>query len=418
MTDRVWADGPDGGTPITAAKMNAIEADLDDRPTHEQADAAYLARTDLGVPFGVAQLGAGGKLDVSLEAQTWAGWRNAWANRQAEAVRWLALGDSITEGTGITAYPDSWVYKAAAAIRETDPFVPGNMVTGQRGWTPVAQTSSSMVSPWVLAGAASASSNFGFRMTKSTSINTNATITATVTGTSVDVWWTQGTSTVAFTVWVDGVNKGSFGGASGAVTSGFHTGPIAMGASGSHVVQIKAGATASSSFINGVTVMDGNETSGLVTINAAVHGTKTGEWLTNTNHANWRQDYAALKPHLVTLLIGANDYSSTIGRATFVSNLTTIINNLRDQQTLWPTIVLVSCYRENFNFAPAWEQYEYGMERIAADLGVAYLDLRAYMPDVGSGSDPGNIYADAIHPNAAGNTLIASIVSDYLLDHA
>jgi len=256
-------------------------------------------------------------------------------------------------------------------------------------------------------------------MTKSTAITNGATLTATITGTHLDVWWTQGTATTAFTVKVNGVTKATLGGASASVISGFNA-RVQLGASATvaatYTVVITAGT--GSSFINGTAVRDNNLTSGIVSYNAAVHGTKTAEWVTNTNHANWRQDYAALDPQLITLLIGANDYSSLVGQSTFKANLTTIVGNLRSQITtaVWPTIVLINCYKEDYTFSPAWGYYEGGMEQVARELGVAFINLRDYMPDPGSAEAVAqNLYAEQIHPNNNGYGMIADVVGDILM---
>ena len=379
-----------------------------------------------GLPYVVTDAGSLPTPPVG-DAQAWGGWRTAMQQSVTAPAKWMAIGDSITEGTGSTAYTDTWLYKAAQKIRAAYPTmngttVPGNAVTGQMGWLPVAQTSSTQVSPWVLAGSFASTSSFGFRHTKSTSIMSSATITATLTGTHIDVWWTQGPATVAFTVWVNGVLKATLGTSSASVTSGFNS-RIQLGASatvpGTYTVQIKANAAASASFINGVTLLNGNHGSGLITVNAGVHGYKTTEWNVSTAHANWIQDFGALDPHLVTIMLGANDYSSLVGRTTFMTNLTNMVNSVRTNNSNWPTIVLMSCYKENFTFTPAWEQYEYGMEKVAQEQGCAYVDLRTLIPDPGTAeANAAGYYADGIHMNAVGNEKVATELANILISRA
>lgn len=367
--------------------------------------------------------GGGNPLPPVGERQSWGGWRTAMHNSMNTPVKWMAIGDSITEGTGVTTHAETWLNLAAKKVREAYPTIdgttiPGNAVVTQHGWTPIAQTSSTMVSPWVGAGSFSSASSFGFRHTKSTSISSSATLTATVTGTDIDVWWTQGPSTVAFTVWVNGVLKATLGTSSASVTSGFKS-RITMGAAASYTVQIKGNAAASSSFINGVTVYNGNYSSGLVTINAGVHGYKTTEWNVSTAHANWIQDYGTLDPHLVTIMLGANDYSSVIGPATFQTNLNNMINSIRTNNSNWPTILLMSCYKENFTYTPIWEQYEYSMEKVALDQGCAYVDLRTLLPDPGSAAaNAAGYYADAIHLAAPGDEKVATELANILIARA
>lgn len=468
---RTWTDGL--GLPISAGNLNALEADVTTAlgvpdaalatrvaagATKTALDARYATLTalsgkepaiatgtttqylrgdkswqeltptavglnnvnntsDLNKPVSTATQAALNAA-VAGEAQIWAGWRTAVSNMGTRAAEWLCIGDSITEGTGVTVLTDTWPYKAASKLRSSFPAIAGN-AKDSRGWSPIAGTSSSLVAPWTIAlngGNSATTSNFGFRFTKSQQIGVGATITGTVIGTSIDVWYTQGTTTTSFTVKVDGVLKGTYGGASaGGTTDGFVQ-RVALGTSGSHTVVITAGS--GQSYINGVTVYDGNENSGIVVLNAGFHGSQTNVWNATANNALWKQNITTLNPDLVTIMLGANDYSSLLGRATFSSNLTNMVNVIRDNVAGWPTIGLIMPYKENYTYSPAYEQYEYGMERAAAAIGCAYLDLRTKMPDVGSAADTQGYYSDAIHPNATGNDKIATEISNWLVSHA
>jgi lysophospholipase L1-like esterase len=379
-----------------------------------------------GLPYMVSDAGTLPTPPVG-DAQAWGGWTTAMQRMGVAPVKWLAIGDSITEGTGSTAYTDTWVYKTAQKVRAAFPTINGlsvsaNAVTGQIGWTPITQTSSTMVSQWTPAGTYGSGSSFGFRQTKSTSIVSSATLTATVTGTHIDVWWTQGTTTVPFTVWVNGVQKASLGTSSASVISGFNA-RVQLGSSatvpGTYTVQIKANSSANPSYINGVTILNNNDASGLQTYNAGVHGYKTTEWNASTANATWINDYSALDPHLVTVMLGANDYSSLIGKTSFMSNLTNMVNSLRTNNDNWPTILLMSCYKENFTFTPSWEIYEYSMEKVAQELGCAYFDLRTVMPDPGTvQAIDGGYYADGIHLNPVGNEKVAQELANILIARA
>jgi lysophospholipase L1-like esterase len=365
-------------------------------------------------------------LETKDQRGAWLGWREAVKNMSNEHIRWLALGDSITEGTGSTGgYVNTWVHKVAANIRSAYPNVTGNSYNEQMGWLPITQTSSSVPSVWTAAangGSFNSASNFGLRHTKSTAITNGATLTATVTGTHLNVWWTQGTATTAFTVKVNGVVKATWGGSSASVSSGFNN-TLTLGSSetvpGTYTVVITAGT--GSSFINGALVSTNSQNSGVRHFNAAVHGWKTSEWVTATNHANWRQDYTTARPHLITLMLGANDYSSLVGLDTFKANLTTIVTNLRAQTKPWvyPTILLMSCYKEDYTFEPSWLYYEAGMEQVANEMGCAFLNLRDHMPDPGSAEAiTQGLYAEAIHPNNTGYQRIADVVTELLLARA
>lgn len=352
------------------------------------------------------------------EVQMWAGWRKAVAEMATRTAKWLAIGDSITEGTGVTTHADTWLYRSALKIRDAYPAIAAN-TKDSRGWTPVAGNSSTLTAPWTIAangGSFNSDSTFGFRWIKSTQITNGATITGTVVGTSIDVWWTQGSATGAFTVKVDSGAAVAYGGSSSPTKDGFVQ-RISLGASGSHTVVITAPASASA-FISGVTVYDGNENAGIVTLNAGVHGVTSTTWNNAANSANWKQNITTLNPDLVTILLGANDYTTSAGRIVFSDNIKNIVKVIRDNTAGWPTIGLISCYKQNVSAVPAWEHYQYGLERAAAEIGCAYFDLRTKMPDVGSAQDTQGYYYDTVHPNVAGNEKMATEISAWLLSKA
>lgn len=111
-----WMNGEDGGTPVTATKLEAIEAALDDSPTLDQlagkADASDLtSKADLvagKVPLAQLpdDIGGGGTGDVTWVSYTGSAWP---ARPDVPHVQWIG-------GTSETPPPanvdDIWVRPA------------------------------------------------------------------------------------------------------------------------------------------------------------------------------------------------------------------------------------------------------------------------------------------------------------------
>lgn len=463
---RSWTN--DTGLAISAANLNALEADVTTAlgvpdsalagrvvagATKTALDGAYATKAQLNgkeptLPLGTAAqyfkgdktLGTLDKNAVGLgnvdntadldkpvsnavqaalntivtgEAQIWAGWRNACAKMSTKTVEWYGIGDSNTEGTGVTAHSATWLYKAAAKIRDSFPDIGAN-AKDSLGWVPIQQTSTTMVSPFTITGTSVNTSTFGFRRTRSIQLTgAGAYIQGTVTGTAVDIWYTQGTGTAAFTVQVDGGTGVSVGGSSASTTDGFVQ-RISLGASGSHTVKITRGTA--DCYITGITVYDGNENAGLVTINGGWHGSSTTNWTNSVGLANWLQNVTTLNPDLVTIMLSTNDYALTMGRATFSTNIKNLVGYIRDNVAGWPTILLISPWKQSATYTPAWEHYEYGLERAAAEIGCAYLDLRPKMPDIGTAeATASGYYYDSTHVNTTGAEKVATEVANLLI---
>lgn len=398
-----------------------------DKPISTATQTALNGKSPIGHTHAISQVtGLQSELDSKLTQDTlnaslegshlFAGWRTAVKEQGTRTTTILCIGDSVTEGTGVTVLENTWPYLMGAKLRDAIPTVPAN-ATDSRGWSPISGSSSSLTAPWTVAnngGTSSTTSSFGFRNIKSQSISGGATITGTVTGTSVDIWHTRGTNTAAFQVRVDGALIGSYGGPTGSVTSGY-VNRIPLGASGSHTVTITSGA--GPAYINGITVLNGNESSGINVINAGVHGSQSVIWNSTASSATWLQDISALQPDVVIIMLGLNDYSSTTGRATYMTNIRNLVNALQNSNSGYPTILLVAPYKENFVASPRWEVYEYGLSELAQSEGVGFFDLRTKMPDIGTPEgDASGYYNDAVHPNALGNERIASEIANFLIE--
>jgi hypothetical protein len=83
VTSRVWRSTPIGHTPITAAWLNGIEADLDARPDRAEIDTNYLPRSEY-VPGGGGGTGTGG---------------NVYSDSEHPGLYYIATSGTITPDT-------------------------------------------------------------------------------------------------------------------------------------------------------------------------------------------------------------------------------------------------------------------------------------------------------------------------------
>lgn len=345
----------------------------------------------------------------------WATYKKAVANQANQTLKWWALGNSITEGTGVTTRQQTWPYLVAKKFREAYPSIAGNVVTTSTGWSPILQTSTTLPSTWTVTGTYTSTNLFGFRFTKGVALNPGGTITGTVVGTAIDIWFPKGTATGNFTVKVDGVQiGGTYGGTAASTTDGFVQ-RVSLGAAGSHAIIITSTHATNPQYFTGITVFNGNEGSGIVNINGGYHGATSDTFAVAAANPNWVQNITALDPHLVTIELGANDYTALVGPDTYEANIRGLVETIRTYSTTYPSICLIATYKRSEVASPKWEYYEYRLQQLAYDMGCGFIDLRDTMPDVGStAAVNGGYYADTVHPTATGNTWIADQVAKVL----
>ena len=341
-------------------------------------------------------------------------WRKARAAMPTAVARVLCVGDSITEGGLSFSVTARWtsVLSGLISARYAVPTSTLGYLTPYMGVV-------STVNPLTVTNGA-AQSNWGVSCGNGALLTASTgKITGTVTGTSLNIYYLKTTSTATFTVKVDGVQVGgAYGGTAGTITDGFVQ-AVAMGAAGSHTIEIDAGA--GSVYINGISVLNGNETTGLQMFNAGYSGALAVKFAVPNSVAWWQQALAAVSPHLVILMWNANDYAGATSLATYQSNLDAIIANIRTGVVAQPqpSILLVTPPKIAYTSTQQWETYTHAMRTAAKKDGSAeFFDLGSLMPDIGStaGTASGYYSADPTHPNAAGHARMAQILDLVLGD--
>lgn len=329
-------------------------------------------------------------------------WFAALANRDNSPAKWLAIGDSITEGSSASANTKRWVQRSLDLLRAR--FPTAGLTGGGFGHIPAYYNGTSMGTAYTsLTGVTPGTDNtFGFGR-RSAVMSGNSVYTYTITGTSFDLWYVQGPSTGTIGVSIDG----------GAVTSIPTTGNLTDGkkwnsgalSAGSHTVAVSV--VSGSNYFTGITVHNGDETKGIKLWEAGHYGWKTGDWTSNASY--WPMCANTLQPNLVSIALMTNDYQGNVDPATCKSNIQSIISAVRGQVTIPPSFVLV-CYPARTDVTSPtypWSSYVNAAHSIAAsDSAVSVLDLSARM------STPANTAlatwaGDKVHPVDKGHALIA-----------
>lgn len=312
--------------------------------------------------------------------------------RASGSARWLALGDSFTEGQGASSRTLRYVERALAGL---DPTAgPGYLPA----WFATYGPDSTWTSHSALTGTLTHTEPKDTLGRRRGDLAASSSVTFTVTGSEARVWWVGGAGT--FTVSVDG-------GAAVPVDTASATGPqvtaVTLGAAGNHTVRLATGA-GQTARIGGVEA-----------------GTPTGVRLLDGAHGGYRSpDYldmaavwALADPDLVTICLGINDFLHNSSTAEQVKgNVQALVGQLRAATTN-PSITII--VPPPLTPAPAqgqqpWSVYTAAIASVATDdptLGL--IDLTSM------GGSSGPLYrSDNLHPSDAGHAEIGSRLHAYL----
>lgn len=232
FTPTIWADGPGGGTPITAAELNRIEAGIDGATDSAEAAipaAIVNAKGDLIVATAadaVARLGVGSNGQV-LTADSAA----------AAGVKWAAA----TGGSGVPTGGTTGQVLAKASNTDGDvEWVDAAGGGGSGGWGTIykADDLNTMLVGTMTKSVITVNISPDFvealyvQGADTETRNLAMTVSASVAG-NITMWWryaTEGVSFDYFQVWIDGAQVGvNMGGTDThsflqfAVTAGSHS---------------------------------------------------------------------------------------------------------------------------------------------------------------------------------------------------
>jgi lysophospholipase L1-like esterase len=237
-------------------------------------------------------------------------------------------GDSFSAGARCGSWPQHYGIVLARRLMAAFPCSAGNPTGGY--YVPGYQSSVNGPSvPVTNTGSVSNAGAFGPGFVNLSFSATNTT-TFTVTGTSVNIWCVKATSTRTFNVSIDGGADQLVTVPSAGSTTDGYLANFSLGAAGSHTVAIKYIATPVN--IGGLDVFNGDETKGVHPIPAGHSGYGANDFITQdgVGGASLTNVAAGAAPHLITLMLGANDWGKGVeSSAQFQTNLTTMITKFK-----------------------------------------------------------------------------------------
>lgn len=340
-------------------------------------------------------------------------WRKAVAGRAKAPARFVAVGDSITEGQGASTRANRWLDRTRDSLRTRFP-VPG--VKGGSNYLPatyrVYAPESTWGHPYTSTGIVTPTywtPTLGYR---SLLIDAGASATYSVTGTAVDIWYAGGPPTGTLTYRVDSGPTVSVRTA-GSYSASLRVRNVSLGAAGPHKIRISA--VSAGVYLGGLTVYNGDRNAGIHVFESAFSGATVATFIDDLGQ--FHSSVAAVSPDLITIELGPNDYLLGVSPDTFKAQLEELIAELQTLPKV-PSILLVI----SFETAPVdsyaaypFSDYAAAMHQLSAEdpTHVAAVDLSQLMPESDS-SGTGYYSADALHPNNAGQRRIAEIITSVL----
>lgn len=191
------------------------------------------------------------------------------------------------------------------------------------------------------------------------------TLTTTQTCSSFDIFYTNNTAGLKFTVSIDGgaavvvTQSGSPSGYGlswngGALTPGSHT-----------VVTGYEATSSGAASIEGAMFYNGDETKGIRLWDGGHAGFTSASF--SGNH-NWRAPFAQASgptPDDMLLALGYNDMRTNMLPATFKANIQTVTSKIRESRPRTPIIILANPARPQGAFTYPWSDYLTAMQEIA-----------------------------------------------------
>ena len=356
-------------------------------------------------------------------ADPWAAWDAALAETDTASARWLALGDSLTEGQGASSVENRWIDLTRDALQQRY-AVDG--VTGGVGYRPGVyavygpdstwaawQTDQTAVTPDYT------TPSLGYR---SVDLEPGSSVTYQVTGSDLDLWWSPGGG--PFRYLVDGVEGAPVDtSAAGASDAEGGAGPVAGAGvttvsgleSAVHTVTVFVDPDAPAGFVfEGITAFDGDRDRGVTLFDSAHTGATVADFTADLD--GFLSKVAAAQPDLVTITLGAND-AADIGPAELETGYRGLVDGIKALDDP-PTVVLVDEFSSDLGGLFARQgssaDYQAAVASVAEQTGSVLLPLGdALLADAAADGELSSLLsADGVHPNDDG----ARVVADRMIE--
>jgi lysophospholipase L1-like esterase len=331
----------------------------------------------------------------------------SWLNDRTQAATAPAdvmfLGDSITEGYGVSTRAESWVDRVRSGLQTA----PGGI-----GYLP-AQGNEATEAPfdqlWVRTGGTFASKGMGRRSHVLAAEGDSATLA--VTADRISVHYVAQPDGGLIDVLVDGQPAGQIdtGAASYDASARWDTGSLTIG---THVVELRAAPDGAGVYkpavVQGAMVFAGDEASGVRVWENGHAGYTASHFATDSS---WPTALKAVDPELIVISFGAND-ERYYTPAQFEGHLRQLVDVARANAPESTAIALVSMLRPSWVASATWSKYAAAQQRVAMNLGLAFTDIDKLA--TAAGESPDTLTIDGVHPNTGGYQFIATHVEALL----
>lgn len=357
----------------------------------------------------------------------------AFSNSATTPCNWLALGDSVTEGStnGVVTsniLPIRWVNVLLATLQTqytAGVGGPGFLRTYYEHVTAGALTGSAAgANYWTSGGGGTGVSNdtraFGSQTYNAAA---NEVITLHYTGTSFMLQFDLGGS--SFTVNVDGGGAVTVTPGAGSTMQGTYSSPVLSHTAHTAVLTPTAGQALK---VRGAFIYDSDESTGIHMWEHALGGQTSTQYIAagKPGTVTGLTDPLALciNPVLVTIMLCINDFIFAVNPATSTSNIQTLISNIRSLCTNNPVFLLcipfeVGQFYGSPPYTYAWQQYVAAIKAVAAadPTNICWIDCTPgfTVPSAGNSYDGGRFGTDLTHPITPGYAQAASLISTPLL---
>jgi lysophospholipase L1-like esterase len=325
--------------------------------------------------------------------------RLALAARHYAPMKTVFFGDSLLEGQGATTRAGRGIEWFAKLMRQRYPS--NGVTTGGPGYLAAFSATFGPDSPWETYTSSTGTvaeqggiQSLGYRTSL---MSAAATKTWTAVGTSCDIYWSRTTPGGGFTVSIDGGAESGTVSTAGTFSTAMRTQGISLGASGSHTIRVTA--TSNNTYINGVFVYDGDETSGIHIYDSSRSQTTSAAVISGgVVSPSWLELLNVVAPHLIVCELSTNDWLSDTAPATVKANLQLYVNAFK-ALTAPPSVVLLAVPEAADVKANPWSAYVQNMRDIAAaEASVTLLDMTQLVPKADT-SGTGWHASDGLHPN-------------------
>lgn len=334
-------------------------------------------------------------------------WYQALANRTSQSVNAIVLGDSISEGwfAGAPSFENRYMN---VMLRSLQRIYGGN----SPGYYPAIYGNGLPSDPWTRTGTITTdnTSGLGLRCVRLASVD--ASLQMTIVCDRVSIFYNRQQFSGNIKIDIDGINVANFNTSTGNSTQiggqRWDSGAI-TGGLGSHTIKIYTTyALTFPAIIEGMKVYQGDWSTGVHVWDAAHYGYQTTNYISGGMYG--LDPFTTVKPDLVILNIGINDFGQGTAVATVKSNYQTLITSILAKSTGNPNppslLVVIPYARGNASHTEAeYLPYRQMFREVAIENGAAIFDAYELFGSFGGGTDPYTLTADYVHPTTKGHQL-------------